>query len=192
MHAIESSSALSPADEVLVERARDGDGQAASELVLRYRDAMARFCFGYLGHLQDAEDAAQDVLAVVNRSDRLPPNGFRRWLYRVARNRCLNLLKQRKDGRAGAGSVVNDSRWASPRTGPRTALLRREREEEIRRLLSALPDHQREVLILRYFVGLCRREIAEVLDVPDSIIKSRLFEAGQRLREQLRDSEASR
>ncbi len=175
-------------DDELLRRARGGDTQARGELVSRYQETILRFCQAYLGGLHDAEDAVQDVMACVATGDRLPDQRFRPWLYRVARNRCLAALRTRRDGRVGAGLVADDSRWPSPRTGPRTAVLRNEWYERLHTLVATMPQHQREVLILRYFEDLGRKEIAEILELSESVVKSRLFEARQKLREQLQES----
>ena len=175
-------------DDELLRRARGGDTQARGELVSRYQETIVRFCQTYLGGLHDAEDAAQDVMACVATGDRLPDQRFRPWLYRVARNRCLAVLRTRRNGRVGVGLSAGASRWPSPRTGPRTAVLRNEWYERLHKLVDTMPEHHREVLILRYFEDLGRKEIAEVLELSESVVKSRLFEARQKLREQLQES----
>ncbi len=189
MPALRSEPVSSPGDEELVLRARQGDGEVVGELVSRYRPAIVRFCFGCLGNAQDAEDAAQDVFGKLSPGCEWPQGAFRPWLYRVARNRCLDLAKMRGRNRVAAGSFVHDSRLPSPRTGPRTAVLREERREHTRRLVAAMPEAQREVLVLRYFEDLSRREIAEVLGLSVSVVKLRLFEARQQLKERLRERE---
>ena len=189
--AAKPSSRPSPSDEELVRRLQADELAAADELATRYREALVRYCFSHLGTLADAEDAAQDVLATLatlaarKGTDGLPTGPFRPWIYRVARNRCLDLLKRRADGRAGAGSFVRDSRWPSPRTGPRTRLLRDEQQDRLRELLGSIPDHHREVLVLRYFEDLKRQEIAQILDLPESVVKSRLFKARLHLKKRM-------
>ena len=105
-------------------------------------------------------------------------------------NRCLNALRDRRNDGIAPGVGVSGSRWASPRTGPRTALLRDERSEHIRRIIATLPPPQRDVLILRFFEDLSRAEVAAVLDLPESVVKSRVFEAFKKLRERLRETES--
>ena len=175
-------------DDELLRRARGGDTQARGELVSRYQETILRFCQTYLGGLHDAQDATQDVMTCVATSERLPDQRFRPWLYRVARNRCLAVLRTRRNDRVTAGSVAGASRWPSPRTGPRTAVLRNEWYERLHKLVDDMSEQHREVLILRYFEDLGRKEIAEVLELAESVVKSRLFEARQKLREQLQDS----
>ena len=112
-----------------------------------------------------------------------PHGGYvRAWLWRTARNRCIDLLKRRKDGRAGKGTLFAESAFTSSRTGPSTAFARGETEERIRAHLAELPEDQSEVLMLFYFDGLRRREIAQVLDLGEPAVKHRLFEARQALR----------
>ena len=152
------------------------------------RAAVLRYCYAYLGNVHDAEDAAQDILAVVSAREQLPRGRFRPWLYRVARNRCLNLLRDSRGEPRGVW--LSGSRWPSPRTGPRTAALRAEARERVRQVLAEMSDEHRDVLILRYFEELSRQEMAEVLELPASVIKSRLFEAFQKLRERLRETES--
>ena len=69
-------------------------------------------------------------------------------------------------------------------TGHLTRLVRNEQRSRLSDLVRQLPDSQREVLRLRYVEGLGRAEVAEVLDLSESVVKSRLFEGLKRLREQ--------
>ena len=54
--------------------------------------------------------------------------------------------------------------------------------------MAEMPEHQRELLILRYFEGLRRAEIAQIVDLSESLVSSRLFEATRKLKEQLRET----
>ena len=67
-------------------------------------------------------------------------------------------------------------------TGNLTRMVRRELHSKLLQLLEALPMHQREVLHLRYTEGLSRAEVAQVLDIPANLVKSRLFKGLQKLR----------
>ncbi|MEM6671456.1 MAG: sigma-70 family RNA polymerase sigma factor [Planctomycetota bacterium] len=160
----------------LVERMRAGDPTAARILESDYRPAIVRYAYGMLGDAAAAEDAAQDVF-VKALSSRSVPESVRPWLYRIARNHCLNLLRGRREEQLPSRAGFTDSR-----TGQLTRLLRAENEAELRRRLEKLTPDQREVLELRYGEDLGREEIALVLDLPPSIVKSRLYEAMKRLR----------
>ncbi|MHC4697866.1 MAG: RNA polymerase sigma factor [Planctomycetota bacterium] len=166
----------------LVGRLRNGDADAAGLLDHLYRDSLARFCWGYLGSMEEAEDALQDIWYKVLTASHIP-DAFRPWVYRIARNECLNLLRKRakrKDGQElPAASQVN-----AYLTGQLTRLVKDETESRLGELVASLSDPQREALRLRYVEGLSRAEIAEVLEVPSSVVKSRLFEGLKKLRDQ--------
>ena len=154
---------------------------AGGEELRAYRDALVRFCLGYVNSAEDAEDAVQDTL-VKAASASVRPDNLRAWLYKVARNHCLNQRRargRRRDaaplpaGQAAAGT------WA----GELTRLVRAEQRSRVAHLVAALPEGAREVLRLRYIEGLSRAEVAEVLDLPESVVKSRIYEALRKLRE---------
>ena len=182
MPAVNSKPPSQTGEPELEARARSGDQAAMAKLLDRSRDDLTRFCYRYLGNVHEAEDAAQDVLVSLAERKSWPEGSFRAWLFRIARNRCLDLIRHRRGGRVGIGSFLGDSRLPSPRTGPRTALLRQEEQEALRRQLTLLSPDQAEVLMLRYFEGLSRKEIAEILEVAESVVKSRLFAGARELR----------
>ena len=165
----------------LVARLREGDSAAGKLLDEVYRQSLIRFCFGYLGKVEMVEDVVQDVFCNVLESNTIPEN-FRAWVYRISRNRCLDVLRmqaRKKDDRA----LPNDSQLDAEITGNLTRLARCEQKARLRQLLAALPASQREVLRLRYTEELSRAEIAEVLGIRESVVKSRLFEGVEKLRQ---------
>lgn len=165
----------------LIARLRGGDTQAGGMLDTMYREAMIRFCRGYLDSIEEAEDAVQDVFCKVLATTQVPDN-FRAWLYRIARNHCLNMRRNR--GRRKDRQVLpDDSDFDATWTGHLTRLVHSEQRSHLVRLVASLPDANREALRLRYAEGLSRRDIAEVLGIPESVVKSRLFEGVKRLRE---------
>jgi len=145
-----------------------------------HRRVLTRFCLGYLDDAEAAADAVQELfrkrLALA-----APPRSDRAWLLRAARNHCLNLLRSRRRQRDGA-PLPTGFDVAAPWTGPLTSLLKSERTDEVGRLLAALRDDERELLRLRYWDELSRGEIAELLGLEESVVKSRLFEALEKLR----------
>lgn len=172
----------------LIRNLRRGDPEAGALLEKLYRTALIRFCWGYLGRVEDAEDAVQDITCKVLSSTSVP-DVFRPWLYRTARNHCLNLLRQRGRQRDG-GELPTGSQLREMLTGQLTRLVRSEQQERVDELVRRLPENQQEVLRLRYIEGLSRGEIAEVLETPEAVIKSRLFEGLNRLRDMGTSSES--
>ncbi len=142
---------------------------------------MVRFCHAYLGSTEEAEDAVQEVFYKVLRATDVPDN-FRAWLYRIARNHCFNVLRARAR-RGDQHDLPAASRLAADATGNLTRVVKQELRARIAHLLAALPLEQREVICLRHGEDLSRAEIAYVLDIPESTVKSRLFQGLKKLRE---------
>ncbi|MCK4340239.1 MAG: RNA polymerase sigma factor [Phycisphaerae bacterium] len=165
----------------LVARLRRGDTTAGGLLEELYRRAMVRFCRGYLGNAEEAEDAVQEVFFRVLRAEKVPDN-FRAWLYKIARNYCISVLRARAR-RHDRQDLPPASRISAGQTGNLTRVIKQELRAQLVHLVNALPQIQREVLILRYGEELSRAEIAYVLDIPESLVKSRLFEGLKKLRE---------
>ena len=167
-------------DQELLPRMRRGDAAAAAELDRRHRASLVRFAAGYVG-VDDAEDAVQDVFRRVLQSGEVPRD-VRVWLYVVTRNHCLNVVRGRGRRRDGA-RLATDAELAASLTGGLTRILRAEERDALALAMERLPADQREALRLRYTEQLGRAEIARIVDVPESVVKSRLYEGLRKLRE---------
>lgn len=146
-----------------------------------HRPALVRFCEGYLGRRDDAEDAAQEVLAqaLAARESIAEPAA---WLRRAARNHCLNVLRARRRRRDSERLPTDPPFLAASLAGPLTQLAGAESEKAVAAALAALDDGEREALWLRYGENLSREEISAILSLPESVVKSRLHEALEKLR----------
>jgi RNA polymerase sigma-70 factor (ECF subfamily) len=165
----------------LLARLRSGDSTAGRLLEESYRRPLLRFCRNQLGRPVDAEEAVQETFCRVLQAKDVP-DSFRAWLYRVARNVCLDLLRQRVRHRDQQAPPLG-SHLPAALTGNLSRLVRQELDARLAHLVAALPQEQREVLYLRYAEELSRPEIAYVLDIPEATVKSRLFQAVRKLRE---------
>jgi RNA polymerase sigma-70 factor (ECF subfamily) len=165
----------------LIVRLRDGEPEAGALLDRIYRKRVLQFCARYLGGQEAAEDVVQDVFCKVLSSPTIPDD-FRAWLYEIARSRCLDVLRSRARKRDDQ-DLPNESQLAADLTGNLARLVRREQRSQLRRIMASLPANQREVLRLRHVDQLSRAEIAHVLDLPESVVKSRLYEGLERLRD---------
>ena len=152
----------------LVAELRAGRSSAGRRLVELYREPLLRFAWGYLGDLQAAEDAVQDVFARVLET-RVVPEDFRAWIYRIARNRCLNLRRGR-GRRRDAAPLRTSLDLAARMTGPLTRLSAAEAQERLARALDALPEAERAVLLevsrrrLKTLNELTRKSNADALE----------------------------
>ena len=161
-------------DERLVAYVRRGDTAAFEALYERHATELLSFCVYMLGSRQDAEDALQTTFASAYRAllaDQRPVV-LRAWLFTVARNACLSILRRRRPVVELTGEEV-----AGLVEGPAHEL---ELREDIRSMLEGLrelPEHQRAALILAEIHGLSQAEIAEVLSVRPDQVKAYIYQA---------------
>mgnify|MGYP001765748266 CR=1 FL=1 len=168
----------------LIEQARQGDRSAFGELVRRHYDNVINIVYRFCGDTQLAEDAAQEAFlrAWVNLPSFEPRSSLRNWLYRIAVNAALDVLRRKPEG-----SVEEEAAMVTDQApGPEEALLRKEQAELLQQAMRALPEASRSVLVLREYGELSYQEIAGVLDIPIGTVMSRLNYARNRLREVLK------
>jgi len=139
-----------------------------------------------------AEDLAQEVFLRVYKSrERYQPEArFTTWLYRIATNLALNAIRDRKDEVSDAASDDSDGgpileRFVDPQPTVEQRLMQGDRERIIRQAVEALPDNQRAAVILHKYQEVDYRQIAGILRVSESAVKSLLFRAYETLRVRL-------
>ena len=168
-------------DRALVQRYMQGDREAFTLLVVRYQRPIYNAAFWVLRKGEDASDVSQTVFlkAAQQINDYDPRYKFFSWLYRIAINESLNLLRKRKH----EDELEDDDEFPSPESeGPESQLNASERARCLQAALMKLSVHDRVVISLRHFSDCSYQEIAQILDLDDKTVKSRLFEARQRLR----------
>ncbi len=186
----------SPEEARMIEACREGDAAAFNLLVWRWEKPLYNFIYKYVGDAILAEDLVQDTFMRVLKSiPRYSHQGsFSTWLYRIAINLCKDHLKRKRVATvslqdyyttASGERVYVYERVADEGARTDEDLRAQEREEIVRRLLSGLPEEQRMVILLKEYQELTFREIAEVLDVPEGTVKSRLYHALRAMRESL-------
>jgi RNA polymerase sigma-70 factor (ECF subfamily) len=191
----------------LLSRAQSGDQHAFAQLTDGYRQELRLHCYRILGSTQDAEDALQETLlgawqSLANFEERA---SIRTWLYRIATNRCLNMLRaasRRPELTSSlplpvptrAGEVV----WLEPypdvlldglpdeSPGPEA---RYESRESVSlafiTVLQLLPPRQRVALVLRDVLGYSASEAAEMIEATEASVESALKRARVALRDRL-------
>lgn len=173
-------------DQALLERYRNGDRAAFTELVVRYQRPLYNAAFWVLRSVEDANDITQIVfLKVAEQLDDYDPQyKFFSWIYRIAVNESLNLLRRNKREEALDDDVDLPG---SERSNPESQFGEAEVSRRIRSALMSLPTNDRIVLSLRHFSECSYQEIGQILDLDEKTVKSRLYEARHRLREVLKD-----
>lgn len=173
------------ADRPLVERWRSGDREAFTELAVRYQRPIYNAAYWILRRPEDASDVAQTVfLKVAERQESYDPNQrFFSWIYRIAVNEAVDVLRRHGHEEALPEEVDLEDGGKNPESRASDGQL----AVQVRRALMRLPVNDRAVLVLRHFSELSYAEIADALDVDETTVKSRLFEARQRMRALLPD-----
>ena len=179
-------------DEQLVERALAGDGDAFGEVVRRWERKIFALAYGITGNVEEARDASQETFVAAFRNLR----GFRgeakvsSWLHRIAVNQCITRQRRARvrpetalDELLEAGSAGLPA--ADAIDTPAHAAESKERAEAVRRAVASLPQELREVVLLKEFEELTFQEISDVLRIPLSTVKGRLYTALRQLRMRL-------
>jgi RNA polymerase sigma-70 factor (ECF subfamily) len=178
-------------DEQMVERALSGDPEAFGEIVRRWERRIFALSFGMLGREEDARDATQETFLAAFRNLR----GFRgeakvsSWLHRIAVNQCIT--RQRRAKVRGETALEDEAErnaavFALPASvSPARTAEHREISSAVRKAVCALPAELRQVVVMKEFEELTFQEISDVLDVPLSTVKSRLYTALRQLQMRL-------
>ncbi len=159
---------------------RDGDADAFDVLFDRHYAAVYNFARTVLDGGVGADDVLQDTFIAVARgaADYVPRGRFRPWLMRIARSRCLDCLRS-AGRRLPPGTATPDGVHAVPsrQPSPLQSAEGAEAAREMRRMLAALPERQREALALYAFEGMTYREIASALGSPVNTVKTLIHRA---------------
>ena len=167
-------------DLVLVERFRNGDRAAFARLVERYQGPLYNAAYRVLGNAEDASDTTQVVfLRVAEKVGEYDPQyRFFSWIYRIALNESLNLKRRKqKEEPLEEEAEIADADSSDPEWQASEA----ERSRRIQKALLGMTMEDRTVLTLRHFSDCSYREIGYILGLEEKTVKSRIFEARQRL-----------
>jgi RNA polymerase sigma-70 factor (ECF subfamily) len=177
----------------LVARWRAGDLRAFGELVRRHQRKVMGLLTRMLGDRDDAEDAVQETFLNLHRHGHRfrSESRFSTFVYRVAVNAALNRRRSQSRRRAHLdeferGQAMGRALPAAPR-GPEDAIGGGEVKERVQRCLAALPETLRAPVVLYDIEGMSYGEIAEILQIAEGTVKSRIHRARHALREQLAD-----
>lgn len=177
-------------DKELVRRARAGDHQAFAQLVEENQNRVYSLAFRITGDREESADLAQE--AFLKAWQALPnfqgESSFATWVYRLTTNLCIDYIRRQQRRRETVSAVSlddSDSPFpepADPGQDPHGALERTELRRAVERGLQALPEAQRQVLVLRELSGLSYQEIGARLDLDLGTVKSRIARARLALR----------
>ncbi|PYS74728.1 MAG: hypothetical protein DMF69_00940 [Acidobacteria bacterium] len=174
-------------DELLLQRAGEGDQTAFIELYERHRLPVFRFAYRLLGSVENAEDVTHDCfLSLVRKSENFRPGraSLRTYLFAAARNLALKYF--RDAGRDESWDELTDEPSLTVQQEPLRRLLDEELSNQVREAVMSLPPLQREALVLFEYEDLSLSEIAAITQSEVGAIKARLFRAREGLKRMLR------
>jgi len=169
-------------DEELVREVQAGDTDSLGVLVHRWEQPLFRFVYRLQPRQEDARDICQETfLRILKKSHRFRTGSrFSTWMYQIALNLCRDQARRSKRWNLvisqtpelperAQGPLARETR------DPAQNAERHEKSTAVLQALDRLPPEQREVVVLKEFEGLKFREIAEILDCPESTVKSRMY-----------------
>ncbi len=178
-------------DEQLVELAVSENAEAFGEIVKRWERKIFALCYGMLNREADACDAAQEtfIAAYKNLSRFRGEAKVSSWLHRIAVNQCLTRQRRTK---TRPETFLNDKKNEEERyfvapshESPAKQFEQNEKSERVRQALNSLPVELREVLVMKEFEEMTFQEISDVLEMPLSTVKSRVYTALKQMRMKL-------
>lgn len=174
-------------EDATVEQAADCALSTATfeELYQRYANDVLRLCYFYLGDRQRAEDVCQDVFVrLITNAPVLQEGREKAWLLKVALNRCRDLWRGAWVKRVVLGSPKFELVPAPDEIGKLTD------QQELMSAINQLPASFKEVILLHYYQGYGITEIAEMMELPEGTISSRLSRGRKKLEQILKGGEA--
>lgn len=184
-------------EKILIDRCKNGDVAAFEELISGYEKRVFNIIYRIIGDYNEAEDISQEVFIKVFRTIKnfKEKSSFYTWLYRVAVNECINVLKERR--KIYAYSVdspikVEDDEIIREIRDDKESPEKRFEYKELRACLedalNRISYEHRMMIVLRDIQGFSYEEIAEIMQCPTGTVKSRISRARKALRELLAEN----
>ncbi len=174
-------------DVELVELVKNGDQKAFSQLVKRYSTAVFRFSYSFLKDVEKAEDITQETFVVLwEKTNLWKPSGvFKSWLFRIARNKCIDEIRAKK-----SNVDIDKVQLVDGEKNPAEKLFDHQLTNIVDNKMGYLPIRQQEAVKLVHFLDFSNIEAAELMDVSVDALESLLSRGRRKLRALLRDHKA--
>ena len=172
----------------LIRKCKSGDARFYEPLVRAYEPVGLRLAVAMMGNIEDAQDALQE--AFIKTYDTLHRFDLRRpfgpWFFQILRNQCRDMLRSRKAKfRMEEVDEKIEERPADAERGPERARQRNDARAVLWKGLERIGTEHREILVLKELEGFRYGEIAQILEIPEGTVASRLYHARNALREAL-------
>ena len=169
----------------LVAKAKEGDQNAFSKLMARYRDSIFFMVLKMVNNKEDANDLTVETFAkAFEKLEKYQPEyAFSTWLFRVATNNCIDFIRKKKLNTMSIHGMMDEDgedktlQIKADVLNPEETSIKKQQTEELKLLIENLPIRYRNLITLRYFDELSYEEIAQQLDLPLGTVKAQLFRA---------------
>jgi RNA polymerase sigma-70 factor, ECF subfamily len=162
----------------LVERCLNGDQKAFESIIDTYKKAIFNSIYRMIRRFDDAQEITQKVFIKVFENLKSFKSSYKlfSWIYRIAINETLNYIHQQKHFNGLSDDLVDGN-------SPERDYVNQELEEKLQDALMELDPQHRILILLKHFQSFSYKEIAEILEIPEQKVKSRLFTARQCLKD---------
>jgi RNA polymerase sigma-70 factor (ECF subfamily) len=190
-------------DEDLMRLCREGDEGAFQGLFKRYEGPALSFIYRMIGDRSRTEALAQEAFLRIFKDAQgyQYPRSFTTWFYTIVRNLCKNELRWRSrhptvsiEESVAPGEQRNTDKAArigdflrAQGSDPLESMVNQEMTQKLEQALNALPELEREILILNRFQGLKYREISEIVGVPLGTVRTRMYSTLEHLRKSIKE-----
>jgi len=186
-------------DYCLVQNAIKGDQKSYAELLGRYRDAIYFMLLKMVNNKIDAEDLTIEAFgkAFRNLSQYSPCFAFSTWLFKIASNNCIDFLRKKKNDVISLDNPTDNSDQdqsipiAANVLDPEEELIKDQKENVMRNIVTKLKPRYRKLIELRYFNEFSYEEISKELELPIGTVKAQLFRARELLYNIIKNSQES-
>jgi RNA polymerase sigma-70 factor (ECF subfamily) len=185
-------------DTEVIRRCLSGDTEAFTALVSRYQKPVYNLVYRFLGNAEDAKDITQEafVKAYQSLAKHNPELAFHSWLFRIAQNLSIDLIRWKKrrqlisiDEKQDASENIDGKpiqKEIADRSPDARILMDNElQNQRIQSSINSLPEQYKSVIVLRHIEGLSLEEIAQILKLPLGTVKTNLYRARNLLKEKL-------
>jgi RNA polymerase sigma-70 factor, ECF subfamily len=175
----------------LISRCAAGEERAIEQLIRDYQTGIFRLALSILDDPAEANEATQDVfIAILGAAGSYQEkSSFKAWIYTITLNLCRNRLRKRKTVERLRNVLAVMFRVQSQKpSSPEDALIQNEKDAALWKALNGLGEKHRIPIILRYFHDLSSPEIADILEINEGTVHSRLHYAREQLRIELEKS----